>query len=229
LLPAETRALNDFLLTLTDPAMAAAYDLPATLFDECPVPLAGIPGEGGAGSIAPARAGRPADHGAPAGTHAGEQSGGPEVGEPLPDPDTGAASPAQGAATAGGRHRDPDQLPGQHGRALVYGAYRRHRPWLERQGVNLFELTTEAFSLHAKLILMGKEEALLGSFNLDPRSLMLNTELMLHLHSPRLCDELQQLIDGWLQQAVHPVAASPSAWRRLLAQLSDWLPLHRWL
>ncbi len=112
---------------------------------------------------------------------------------------------------------------------LVYGAYRRHRPWLERQGVTLFELTTEAFSLHAKLILMGKEEALLGSFNLDPRSLMLNTELMLHLHSPRLCDELQQLIDGWLQQAVHPVAASPSAWRRLLAQLSDWLPLHRWL
>ncbi|MCR6552927.1 phospholipase D-like domain-containing protein, partial [Aeromonas sp. CPF2-S1] len=112
---------------------------------------------------------------------------------------------------------------------LVYGAYRRHRPWLERQGVTLFELTTEAFSLHAKLILMGKEEALLGSFNLDPRSLMLNTELMLHLHSPTLCDELQQLIDGWLQQAVHPVAASPSAWRRLLAQLSDWLPLHRWL
>lgn len=112
---------------------------------------------------------------------------------------------------------------------LVYGAYRRHRPWLERQGVNLFELTTEAFSLHAKLILMGKEEALLGSFNLDPRSLMLNTELMLHLHSPTLCDELQQLIDGWLQQAVHPVVASPSAWRRLLAQLSDWLPLHRWL
>ncbi len=100
---------------------------------------------------------------------------------------------------------------------LVYGAYRRHRPWLERQGVTLFELTTEAFSLHAKLILMGKEEALLGSFNLDPRSLMLNTELMLHLHSPTLCDELQQLIDGWLQQAVHPVVASPSAWRRLLA------------
>ena len=90
-------------------------------------------------------------------------------------------------------------------------------------------LAREAFSLHAKLILMGKEEALLGSFNLDPRSLMLNTELMLHLHSPRLCDELQQLIDGWLQQAVHPVAVSPSAWRRLLAQLSDWLPLHRWL
>ncbi len=112
---------------------------------------------------------------------------------------------------------------------LVYGAYRRHRPWLERQGIALFELVGEEVSLHAKLILMGREEALLGSFNLDPRSLMLNTELMLHLRCPVLCDELQQLIDGWLQQAVHPVAASPSAWRRLLAQLSDWLPLHRWL
>jgi putative cardiolipin synthase len=227
LLPAETRALNDFLLTLTDPAMAAAYDLPATLFDECPVPLAGILARAVLVRSPRQRAGRPADHGAPAGTHVGEQSGARGC-EPLPDPDTGAASPAQGAATAG---VDIEILTNSWPARTCPGLWRlsTSRPWLERQGVNLFELTTEAFSLHAKLILMGKEEALLGSFNLDPRSLMLNTELMLHLHSPRLCDELQQLIDGWLQQAVHPVAASPSAWRRLLAQLSDWLPLHRWL
>ena len=87
----------------------------------------------------------------------------------------------------------------------------------------------EETSLHAKLILMGEEEALLGSFNLDPRSLMLNTELMLHLRCPALCDELQHLIEAWLQRAVHPVGGPPSPWRRLLAQLSDWLPLHRWL
>jgi len=72
---------------------------------------------------------------------------------------------------------------------LVYGAYRRHRPWLERQGIVLAELAGEAHSLHAKLILMGEEEALLGSFNLDPRSLMLNTELMLHLRCTALCAE----------------------------------------
>jgi putative cardiolipin synthase len=83
LLPAETRALNDFLLTLTDPAMAAAYDLPATLFDECPVPLAGILARAVLVRSPRQRAGRPADHGAPAGTHAGEQSGGPEVVSPY--------------------------------------------------------------------------------------------------------------------------------------------------
>ena len=230
LLPAETRALNDFLLTLTDPAMAAAYDLPATLFDECPVPLCWHPGRGlcwfdrpGKGLVA-----RPTT--APLlGRMLASNQGALRLVSPYLILTRGLRRRLKGQRRQGVDIEILTNSLASTDVPLVYGAYRRHRPWLERQGVTLFELTTEAFSLHAKLILMGKEEALLGSFNLDPRSLMLNTELMLHLHSPRLCDELQQLIDGWLQQAVHPVAASPSAWRRLLAQLSDWLPLHRWL
>jgi putative cardiolipin synthase len=112
---------------------------------------------------------------------------------------------------------------------LVYGAYRRHRPWLIRQGIALSELEGEALSLHAKLILIGEEEALLGSFNLDPRSLMLNTELMLHLACPALCAELQLWLAGWQQRSSHSVAAPQSTLRRLLARVSDWLPLQRWL
>lgn len=112
---------------------------------------------------------------------------------------------------------------------LVYGAYRRHRPWLIRQGIALSELEGTSLSLHAKLILVGEEEALLGSFNLDPRSLLLNTELVLHLACPALCAELQQWLAIWQQRSSHSVAAPPSTLRRLLARVSDWLPLQRWL
>ena len=187
--------------------MAAAYDLPATLFDECPVPFAGIPGEGCAGSIAPARAGRPADHGAPAGTHAGEQSGALRLVSPYLILTRGCVAGSRGS-DGRGRHRDPDQLPSQHGRA----------PW----SMAPIDVTAPGSSVRGHPVRAddggvqsacqadpdGEGGGAARQFQPDPRSLMLNTELMLHLHSPRLCDELQQLIDGWLQQAVHPVAAS---------------------
>ncbi|MFM4994315.1 phospholipase D family protein [Aeromonas sanarellii] len=230
LLPAEIAVLNDFLLTLTEPAMAAVYDLPASLFDDEPVPLRWHPGLGECWFDRPGKG---------------------LVSRPTTAPRLGRKLAANLGAlklvspylilTRGLRRRLREQRRAGVGIAiltnslastdvpLVYGAYRRHRPWLERQGIELFELVGEETSLHAKLILMGEEEALLGSFNLDPRSLMLNTELMLHLRCPALCDELQHLIEAWLQRAVHPVGGPPSPWRRLLAQLSDWLPLHRWL
>ena len=230
LLPAEIHVVNDFLLTLTDPVVAMVYDLPASLFDGVPVPLGWHPGFGECWFDRPGKGliSRPTTA-----LRLGRKLAGNRETLRL-------VSPYLILTRSLRRHLKRQRQAGvgieiltnslaSTDVPLVYGAYRRHRPWLERQGIVLAELAGEAHSLHAKLILMGEEEALLGSFNLDPRSLMLNTELMLHLHSPRLCDELQQLIDGWLQQAVHPVAASPSAWRRLLAQLSDWLPLHRWL
>ena len=230
LLPAEIHVVNDFLLTLTDPVVAMVYDLPASLFDGVPVPLGWHPGFGECWFDRPGKGliSRPTTA-----LRLGRKLAGNRETLRL-------VSPYLILTRSLRRHLKRQRQAGvgieiltnslaSTDVPLVYGAYRRHRPWLERQGIVLAELSDEGRSLHAKLILMGEEEALLGSFNLDPRSLMLNTELMLHLHSPRLCDELQQLIDGWLQQAVHPVAASPSAWRRLLAQLSDWLPLHRWL
>jgi len=227
---AEVQVVNDFLLTMNEPQVAAVYDLPASLFDPEPVPLRWHAGQAEVWFDRPGKGlvSRP--------TTArllwrklADNQGALRLVSPYLILTRGLRRRLRGQRQAGVDIEILTNSLASTDVPLVYGAYRRHRPWLERQGVTLFELTTEAFSLHAKLILMGKEEALLGSFNLDPRSLMLNTELMLHLRCPVLCDELQQLIDGWLQQAVHPVAASPSAWRRLLAQLSDWLPLHRWL
>lgn len=229
LLPAEVAAVNGFLLTLTEPKVAALYDLPASLFDDDPVPLRWHGGQGefcfdrpGKGLVA-----RP--------TMARELSRrllGNQGTLRLVSPylvltrslrrSLGRQRQAGVNITILTNSLASTDVP------LVYGAYRRHRPWLARRQIALFELDDAALSLHAKLILMGEDEALIGSFNLDPRSLMLNTELMLHLHSPSLCAELQQWLSHWLQASVRQVTA-PSLMRRLLARLSDWLPLHPWL
>lgn len=112
---------------------------------------------------------------------------------------------------------------------LVHGAYERYRGWLLRRGIRVAEFDDASGSLHAKLILLGSERALFGSLNLDPRSLFLNTELMLHLHCPQIAEQLQQWFAHWQTQA-NPDLARPQSWsRRFVARLSDWLPLQRWL
>ena len=230
LLPAEIHVVNDFLLTLTDPVVAMVYDLPASLFDGVPVPLGWHPGFGECWFDRPGKGliSRPTTA--------------PRLGRKLAGnrETLRLVSPYLILTRSLRRHLKRQRQAGvgieiltnslaSTDVPLVYGAYRRHRPWLERQGIVLAELAGEAHSLHAKLILMGEEEALLGSFNLDPRSLMLNTELMLHLSCPALCAELRHWLCGWQRAAVHPVVAPPSTLRRLLARLSDWLPLRPWL
>lgn len=233
LLPAEIHVVNDFLLTLTDPVVAMVYDLPASLFDGVPVPLGWHPGFGECWFDRPGKGliSRPTTA--------------PRLGRKLAGnrETLRLVSPYLILTRSLRRHLKRQRQAGvgieiltnslaSTDVPLVYGAYRRHRPWLERQGIvlaELAELAGEAHSLHAKLILMGEEEALLGSFNLDPRSLMLNTELMLHLRCTALCAELRHWLCGWQQAAAHPVVAPPSTLRRLLARLSDWLPLYPWL
>ena len=230
LLPAEIHVVNDFLLTLTDPVVAMVYDLPASLFDGVPVPLGWHPGFGECWFDRPGKGliSRPTTA-----LRLGRKLAGNRETLRL-------VSPYLILTRSLRRHLKRQRQAGvgieiltnslaSTDVPLVYGAYRRHRPWLERQGIVLAELAGEAHSLHAKLILMGEEEALLGSFNLDPRSLMLNTELMLHLRCTALCAELRHWLCGWQQAAAHPVVAPPSTLRRLLARLSDWLPLRRWL
>ena len=230
LLPAEIHVVNDFLLTLTDSGVAMVYDLPASLFDGVPVPLGWHPGFGECWFDRPGKGliSRPTTA--------------PRLGRKLAGnrETLRLVSPYLILTRSLRRHLKRQRQAGAGIEILTnslastdvplgYGAYRRHRPWLERQGIVLAELAGEAHSLHAKLILMGEEEALLGSFNLDPRSLMLNTELMLHLRCTALCAELRHWLCGWQQAAAHPVVAPPSTLRRLLARLSDWLPLYPWL
>ncbi|MGL5030118.1 MAG: phospholipase D family protein [Aeromonas sp.] len=115
---------------------------------------------------------------------------------------------------------------------LLYGAYQRYLGWLQRQGIHVTEFDETHGSLHAKVMLLGETRALFGSFNLDPRSLFLNTELMLQVTSPSLCQALQDWLTHRQRQAhgaPHQSAQSSHWLRRLVARLSAWLPLRRWL
>ncbi|HDX8343358.1 TPA: phospholipase D family protein [Aeromonas dhakensis] len=227
---AEVQVVNDFLLTLNEPQIAAVYDLPASLFDPEPIPLrwhAGRaevwfdrPGKGLVSRPTTARL---------LWRKLADNQGTLRLVTPYLILTRGLRRRLRQQRQAGVTIDILTNSLASTDVPLVYGAYRRHRPWLIRQGIALSELEGTSLSLHAKLILVGEEEALLGSFNLDPRSLLLNTELVLHLACPVLCAELQQWLATWQQRSSHSVAAPPSTLRRLLARVSDWLPLQRWL
>lgn len=227
---AEVQVVNDFLLTLNEPQISAVYDLPASLFDPEPIPLCWHAGRAEVWFDRPGKGlvSRP--------TTArllwrklADNQGTLRLVTPYLILTRGLRRRLRQQRQAGVTIEILTNSLASTDVPLVYGAYRRHRPWLIRQGIALSELEGASLSLHAKLILVGEEEALLGSFNLDPRSLLLNTELVLHLACPALCAELQQWLATWQQRSSHSVAAPPSTLRRLLARVSDWLPLQRWL
>lgn len=227
---AEVQVVNDFLLTLNEPQIAAVYDLPASLFDPEPIPLRWHAGRAevwfdrpGKGLVSRSTTARLLWR------KLADNQGTLRLVTPYLILTRGLRRRLRQQRQAGVTIDILTNSLASTDVPLVYGAYRRHRPWLIRQGIVLSELEGTSLSLHAKLILVGEEEALLGSFNLDPRSLLLNTELVLHLTCPVLCAELQQWLATWQQRSSHSVAAPPSTLRRLLARVSDWLPLQRWL
>jgi len=101
---------------------------------------------------------------------------------------------------------------------MVYAGYARYRSALLRGGVKLYELKRGAqvpgedgklrehkglggssgssgASLHAKTFAVDRARVFVGSFNLDPRSIRLNTEMGVVLDSPKLAGRLAQVVD----------------------------------
>lgn len=93
----------------------------------------------------------------------------------------------------------------------VHAGYARYRNTLLRAGVKIHELKRGASvanpaptgagqsdaSLHAKVFSVDRQRIFVGSFNMDPRSAALNTEMGLMLESPELA---QLLADGLAQR-----------------------------
>lgn len=145
----------------------------------------------------------------------------------------------------------------------VHGGYARYRRRLLRAGVELHELKrggqqgrslfgSGGASLHTKAFAVDNELAFVGSFNLDPRSAYLNTEMGTFVRHPvlagELCEEFQRLIDPIRSWTVS-LAGRRLAWsdridgqsrvlrrepdsslvRRILARVLGWLPIERQL
>lgn len=145
--------------------------------------------------------------------------------------------------------------------AFAHGGYARRRRALLAGGVKLYELSPAAFerafsaepfglgastaSLHSKAVLIDDREAFVGSFNLDPRSAHINTELGVFFADAELSEEIRYLY----QRAIEPPFSyevlladngrvswhagttryrrDPGAdlWRRTLARLARILPV----
>lgn len=109
--------------------------------------------------------------------------------------------------------------------AAVHAGYARYREALLREGVNLYELkssldgpraggisvvgsgrggsgASSSASLHAKIFVVDGRRLFVGSFNFDPRSARLNTEMGLVIDSPALASRVsQRFASGWRQEA----------------------------
>lgn len=94
--------------------------------------------------------------------------------------------------------------------AVVHSGYAKYREELLAAGVRLFELKRHATvvashghggitgssgaSLHAKTFQSDAKQLFVGSFNMDPRSAELNTEMGLLIDSPKLATDLQRAL-----------------------------------
>ena len=102
----------------------------------------------------------------------------------------------------------------------VHIGYAKRRPRLLRGGVQIYELKPEASpivrragevgsgakaGLHAKTYAVDGRAIFVGSFNLDPRSSKLNTEMGLIIESPTLASRLAAAVDGAYPNAAYRV------------------------
>lgn len=148
--------------------------------------------------------------------------------------------------------------------AVVHAGYAKHRRELLEGGVALYEMRRlgpegldrevigasggSASSLHAKTFTVDGERVFVGSFNFDPRSLHLNTELGFVIESPALATSIHDGIVRRLPELAWRVTLDAdgnlawesgrdgertrvttepgaSAWRRLGVWLLSWLPI----
>lgn len=89
---------------------------------------------------------------------------------------------------------------------VVHGGYAPYREQLLEAGVKLFELRRQPdqdtsinitgeseSSLHSKAVVIDQRKVFLGSLNLDPRSILWNTEVGVLIDSPELASEVHRL------------------------------------
>ena len=98
----------------------------------------------------------------------------------------------------------------------VYSAYAHYHKELLELGVHLYELNPKSFtyiyknqkyrkgsiprsSLHAKSMVIDDEIFIIGSMNLDPRSIKLNTEILAVIHSKDLAKIESQVFDNIIE------------------------------
>jgi len=98
--------------------------------------------------------------------------------------------------------------------AAAHAGYEKYRKKLLEAGVEVYELRPDAgqvrkewsitggrsiAALHTKALVVDRRSTFVGSFNLDPRSANINTEVGLLIESPELAQEVASYLDGGVE------------------------------
>jgi putative cardiolipin synthase len=125
----------------------------------------------------------------------------------IPTPDLEGA--VQRAVARGVRVRILTNSIRSNNHLAAHSAYRNHVETLLRHGAELHEVRVDArdrshymatpvgqkaLALHAKTLVIDRDQVLIGSANLDPRSLRINTEMALLIDSEELNAQLRQAL-----------------------------------
>ena len=149
--------------------------------------------------------------------------------------------------------------------SAVHSGYSRYRKPLLKMGIKLYEFKAEdavpkqidkgltgssSTSLHAKTFIVDKERVYVGSLNLDPRSVHLNTEMGVVIHNAKLANQMQTQLQQNTQKTAYQVALNPQNqiqwrdpktgkistrepetgfWKRAISKILSWLPIERLL
>jgi putative cardiolipin synthase len=108
----------------------------------------------------------------------------------------------------------------------VHAGYKKYRRQLLEGGVELFEMLpklqggeemnrqlaysgSSAASLHAKMFLFDLQQVFIGSMNLDPRSVAINTEIGLLIDSPAMAQDLENHFTAIYRELFYSVVLEP--------------------
>ncbi|WP_088105456.1 phospholipase D-like domain-containing protein [Halalkalibacter urbisdiaboli] len=78
---------------------------------------------------------------------------------------------------------------------MAYSGYNRYRKKIVNSGIDVYEFQGPSESHHTKTFIFDHRICLVGSFNLDPRSAYLNTEVMVVIDSEAFARQLKDKID----------------------------------
>jgi putative cardiolipin synthase len=91
----------------------------------------------------------------------------------------------------------------------VHTGYKRYRKQVIEDGVELYEMKpipgkhprtgrfarSKRASLHTKIYVIDRKDVIIGTFNFDPRSIELNTEIAFVIHSPALAEQILKMFE----------------------------------
>jgi putative cardiolipin synthase len=110
----------------------------------------------------------------------------------------------------------------------VHSGYVPYRKALLEGGVELYELKVDAaeesadtgepdrLTLHTKAVVVDRRVLFVGSLNLDPRSIDINSEMGIFLDTPQAAGDFAELVDGDLPRFTYRLVldeAGSIAWR----------------